>query len=68
MTDQNKNDERVKNFIDGYRKLVTEHNIDLMHHPVFVPDGQGGFRVVIQSMPVDITPQEGDDSFVVDKK
>lgn len=46
---------RTKDFIERYGKLVEETKMDFASYPTFVPDGQGGFRVVIQSVPMDVT-------------
>lgn len=39
-------------FIKDYGDLVKKHGIDFACYPVFVPDGAGGFKVVIQNTPV----------------
>lgn len=45
---------RTKEFSERYGKLVEELEIDYASYPSFVPDGQGGFKIVIQSVPVDV--------------
>jgi len=49
--------ERVQGFLADYGELVKKHNIDFASYPVFVPDGQGGFKVIVQNTPVDISNQ-----------
>lgn len=49
--------ERIQDFLTKYSELVKETNIDFASYPVFVPDGQGGFKVVVQNTPVDISNQ-----------
>ncbi len=49
--------ERVDTFLSEYGELVKKHNIDFASYPVFVPDGQGGFKVIVQNTPVDISNQ-----------
>lgn len=56
--------ERIAAFIDAYGALVKEHGVDFASYPVFVPDGQGGFKVVIQNTPVDIKNQPTKSPFV----
>ncbi len=46
---------RFTAFMKEYGELVDKHKTDFASYPVFVPDGQGGFKIVIQSTPVDIT-------------
>jgi hypothetical protein len=47
--------ERSNAFLAEYGELVKKHNVDFASYPVFVPDGAGAFKVVIQSTPVDIS-------------
>lgn len=47
-------DARIEAFIKGYGALVDEHQVDFAAYPVYMPDGQGGFRTSIQNSPVDI--------------
>lgn len=56
MSEEQKN-ERAQEFLTKYKALVDEMQIDLATYPVFVPDGQGGFKVIVQTTPVDITNQ-----------
>jgi len=50
MTDEHK--EKAQKFLDAYGELVKEHEYDFATYPMFVPDGQGGFKIIIQSTPV----------------
>lgn len=45
---------RVDAFQEGYKKLVDEHKIDYASFPVFMPDGEGAFKVFVNSVPVDV--------------
>jgi hypothetical protein len=49
--------ERIGKFVEAYGALVKEHGIDFASYPVFVPDGKGSFKIIIQSQPVDIANQ-----------
>lgn len=49
---------RADAFIKDYGDLVAKHNIDFAHYPVYMPDGAGGFRTVLQTAPVDISKNE----------
>lgn len=62
-----KNDlqERANEFVKEYGELVKKHGVDFASYPVFVPDGQGGFKVVVQNTPVDIRNQPKKSPFVV---
>ncbi len=53
MTDEQK--QKAQKFLNAYGELVKEHQQDFATYPVFIPDGQGGFKIVVQSTPVDIS-------------
>lgn len=57
-------EERVKAFLNAYQVLVNEHMIDFATYPVFVPDGNGSFKIVMQNTPVDMTGKLKDDVIV----
>lgn len=54
---------RADSFLKEYGELVEKYNIDFATYPVFVPDGNGGFRVIVQNTPVDIRKKE-DQEFI----
>lgn len=56
--------ERKTAFLSEYGELVNKHKVDFASYPVFVPDGQGGFKVIVQSTPVDIKNQPQKSPFV----
>ncbi len=56
---------RAEVFVKEYGDLVEKHKIDFVNFPMFVPDGQGGFRIVIQNQPVDTTGQPVKSPFMV---
>lgn len=57
-------EQRVESFLKEYGELVKKHNVDFATYPVFVPDGQGGFKVVVQNTPVDMTAMPQKSPFV----
>lgn len=59
-TEENNNNEDVLAFLKEYGELVEKHQVDFANYPVYVPDGQGGFKTIIQSTPVSLKnrPQE----------
>lgn len=60
---------RGDEFFKRYKELVDEVGIDFASYPVFVPDGQGGFKIVVQNTPVDTRNRPVKSDFVVkDKK
>ena len=63
---EDQTNERAQEFLTKYKALVDEMQIDLATYPVFVPDGQGGFKVIVQTTPVDITNQPKKSPFVAD--
>lgn len=55
-----KNEEETKKaeeFLKDYKVLVDKHQMDLANYPVFIPDGQGGFKIIVQCTPIDISKQ-----------
>lgn len=57
--------ERIDAFIEGYGELVNKHSIDFASYPVFIPDGTGGFKIIVQNTPVDISNQPKKSPFVM---
>ena len=53
-----KKEAKLKDFISEYGKLVEKHQVDFANFPMFVPDERGGFRVIIQSTPIDLEEQK----------
>lgn len=53
MSDEQK--EKAQAFLKEYGELVEKYKYDFATYPVFVPDGQGGFKIVVQSTPIDIS-------------
>lgn len=60
-------EEKIKNFYTEYEELTKKHGIDFANYPVFVPDGSGGFKVIVQSTPVDISARPVKSPFVTEK-
>lgn len=55
-------EERKKSFQEwltggAYKSKMDELKCDLYSYPVYVPDGQGGYKTVIQTEVVDIADQ-----------
>lgn len=59
--------ERIEAFIKDYGELVEKHKVDFVMFPMFVPDGNNGFRVVIQQQPVDTEQMAQKSPFVAGK-
>ncbi len=57
--------ERIEGFMKEYQELTQKWKVDTATYPMFIPDGQGGFRVVLQSSPVDISKAPVKSPFVV---
>jgi hypothetical protein len=51
-------------FLKEYGELVEKHQMDFATYPVFIPDGQGGFKIIVQSTPVDISEQPKKSTFM----
>lgn len=56
MTEEERK-EKGTAFMKEYGELVEKHQIDFATYPVFIPDGAGGFKIVVQSTPIDISNQ-----------
>ncbi len=63
---EQKNDaiERGQAFLKEYKELVDKHKVDFATYPIYQPDGNGGFRTVVQSTPIDISNQGQPSPFV----
>ena len=55
---------RGEAFLEDYKKLLDKHDYDFVSFPQFIPDGQGGFKVVVQTVPVDTKNQPKKSPFV----
>jgi len=47
-------DRRIEKFLEAYGKIVKEFDVDIMAIPQFLPDEKGGWRLVVQSQPIDL--------------
>lgn len=63
MTEQERQ-EKGAAFLAEYKELVDKHQMDFATYPMFIPDGQKGFKIVVQSTPVDISEQPKQSPFV----
>ena len=70
MDEQDKSD-RIKLFLKEYEELTVKHKVDFINFPMWVPEqksdqspGQGGWRLVIQTQPVDTTDQPVKSPFI----
>jgi hypothetical protein len=57
-------EKKIAAFLDEYKALVEKHNVDFANYPMFVPDGQGGFKVIVQSTPVDMEQMSKKSPFI----
>lgn len=57
-------EEKQKDFLDKYGKLVDETGMDMAIYPVYVPDGKGGFTTTIQQTVVDMSKRPKPSPFV----
>lgn len=55
---------RAEKFVEGYKKLVEEFDIDFASYPNFVPNERGTFDIVVQSIPVDVTNRPKPSPFI----
>lgn len=45
---------RREEFLKRYKILTEELQVDFANFPMYMPDGQGSFKTVMQSTPVDL--------------
>lgn len=45
---------RGEAFFKEYGELVEKHQVDFANYPMFIPDKDGSFKIIIQSTPVDV--------------
>jgi len=66
MTEKSTDDlkERSESFIKEYGELVKKHQVDFASYPMFVPDGQGGFKISVQTTPIDLKNRPVKSDFV----
>ncbi len=50
-------EKRKTDFLTNYKQLIDDHKVDLFSYPAFVPDGEGGFKVIVRTDIVDTTDQ-----------
>lgn len=62
--EQQEQNDRVNGFIKDYGELVKKYKVDFASYPMFVPDGQGAFKILCQSTPVDISKMPVKSNFV----
>lgn len=46
---------RIEEFLQAYGKLVEEYKIDFVNYPQWIPDGEGGWKMIMQTQPMDTT-------------
>lgn len=64
MQENNESEKRIAEFLDRYGKLVEEIQVDFANYPMWVPDGTGGFKCIVQSTPIDIKDRPTASPFV----
>ncbi len=58
---------RIEGFMESYHKLTNDWGVDFANYPVYIPDGQGGFKTVIQCTPVDLKNRAQPSPFMGDE-
>lgn len=59
--------ERINGFFKEYGELVKKWEVDFANYPMFIPDEKGGFRVIVQSTPIDIKDRPVKSPFIAEK-
>jgi hypothetical protein len=58
---------RKEAFMSEYKLLIEKHSLDFMSFPQFLPDGKGGWTIVLVNNIVDTTEMPTPSPFVVEK-
>ena len=58
--------DRIEGFLAEYAKLIETWKVDFIAFPVYIPDGTGGFKTVVNQQAVDTkaSPTKSPDEFV----
>ena len=56
--------EKANDFFKEYGELVKKHGFDFVAYPVFIPDGQGGFKIIVQQTAIDTKNQPVKSPFI----
>lgn len=56
---------RIDLFLKEYGELVEKHHVDFINFPQYLPDGSGGWKLMLQTTPMDITNSPQKSPFVV---
>lgn len=56
--------ERIDTFVREYGELVNKHKVDFANYPLFQPNKEGKWEIVLQSQPVDISQQPVKSPFI----
>jgi hypothetical protein len=54
MQENTEAQKRTDDFLKAYNELVKKYRIDFGHQLLYVKDGTGGYKTVIQVSPVDL--------------
>jgi hypothetical protein len=55
---ETKQNEKISKFMKKYEELTKECGVDMVAYPMFVPNSDGSFKVIIQTQPIDLAEQE----------
>jgi len=58
------NSEKIQLFLKEYGELVEKHGVDFASYPMFVPDEKSFFRVIVQSVPVEMIEKPQKSPFI----
>lgn len=56
--------DRIAEFLREYGELTVKHKIDFAQYPVWIPDGTGGFKTVLQNTPIDMSQMPQKSPFI----
>lgn len=56
--------DKIDKFLEEYKDLTKRFGVDFVSYPMFVPNSDGSFKVVIQSTPVPVKEGKPDESFI----
>lgn len=49
---------RIEKFMEEYKQLTEKYKVDFASYPMFVPNEDSSFKVIVQSTPLDLEEVE----------
>jgi hypothetical protein len=57
------NQTKIDEFLKEYGELTKKHGVDFVSYPMYHPDKEGGFKLVVQTQAIEVQ-EKPKDSFI----